>query len=470
MKRVARWQARVGDALRVLGHQLANLFRGRAVHVVFTGTDRDTLNALVEIVRRSIPEWRLSAAPLAAAETEDAFRKLVSSWALSDINDVAGIQSTVGRYRDIVVVAATADPRDSVCSRGPRPPHQFLDSAEYSIEPVQLSLTAPGVLPRFEALDLLRTHESVTLLEITRDELHNSTRVIEKILGVVPRSGNERSRSVDSGPLSFESWAAINDTVDRVAGQLALHPELDARAVQEGYPPASSVVSPTRLRRSVTRGTVIAFHTPDEVYRKEAARLKSTLDALELAYRFVEVTPHENWVRTTLSKPSWIIGLREEISGPLLYIDVDALVHEDPWPVLSNVNADVAGHVTPRGEFTSGTVLINDTDGARRLLHRWRELAEARRDADSGELEATGENGDQGLLKQAVVESEENGGSEFSFERLPVNLTFIFDRVDTTYLRGPVIIEHLQASRESSGHEKRLARRRERLRELQNKP
>ena len=98
MKRVARWQARVGDALRVLGHQLANLFRGRAVHVVFTGTDRDTLNALVEIVRRSIPEWRLSAAPLAAAETEDAFRKLVSSWALSDINDVAGIQSTVGQH------------------------------------------------------------------------------------------------------------------------------------------------------------------------------------------------------------------------------------------------------------------------------------------------------------------------------------------------------------------------------------
>ena len=469
MKRLQQWWSRVFDALRLIDHYILNIVRGRSIHLVLTGTDRDALDTLVHTVA-GVHRLRVPQQPTRASDTQNNPRKFVATWHLADLTDFESVRQSVGRYRTICVVVATADPRDSICSEDPRLPHQSPDSADYSIEGAALSLTAPGVLPRFRALDVLRKQADIRFLELTKEQLQNPAQVLSSVGSVVGRRGKKfpGTPSTRAGALTppTSPWFTDGDRIRRVAAQLLVHPELEARATAEGYPPADKLVDAKQLERPVTRGTIIAFHTPDEVYRTEAARLKSTLDKLNLAYRLVEVAPHENWVRTTLSKPSWIIELREQLTGPLLYIDVDALVHEDPWPVLSRIEADVAAHVTPRGEFTSGTVLINDTQGARRLLARWRELAEARRDQDRGDLEATGENGDQGLLKEAVVESEKAGGTAFAFHRLPPNLTYIFDRVETTYLEGPVLIEHLQASRESSGHEKRLARRRERLAQL----
>lgn len=473
MKRVQRWWGQVFDALRLVDQRILNSVRGRGIHLLLTGTDRETLKVLVHTLSGE-SGLRIPPQPTRAKDTQNDPRKVVVSWGLEDLTDFQAVQDSVGRFRHIHVVAATADPRDSVCSEDLRLPNQHMDSADYSIEGPQLSLTAPGVLPRFQALDQLRDNTRVNLLEITRADIAEPTRVLSSLAELLGSSGKrvKASEGKEAGERTppDTDWFKNAESIRRVASQTRLHPTLEERAIQEGYPAASSLVDQKQLKHPVKRGTIIAFHTPDEVYRNEAARLKKTLDRLNLSYRFIEVTPHENWVRTTLSKPSWIRALREELNGPLLYIDVDALVHEDPWPVLSRVDADVAAHVTPRGEFTSGTVLINDTEGARKLLARWQELAEARRDQDRGDLEATGENGDQGLLKEAVLESEATGGRAFSFHRLPPNLTYIFDRVETTYLEGPVIIEHLQASRESSGHEKRLARRRERLKELDSRP
>ena len=473
MKRLKRWWGQVFDALRLVDHRILNAVRGRGIHVLLTGTDRDALHTLVDLVSQA-SGLRVPPHPTRAQDTQNDPRKIVVSWGLDDLTDFQSVRDSVGRFRRVVVVVATADPRNSVCARDRSVPHQPMDSADYSIEGAQRSLTAPGVLPRFRGLDELRQQTPNDLLEVAQSDLRNPSQVLSSLAHLLGSGGKRlRSSRVGGGEdltASQQDWFDNTESIRQVAAQIRLHPELEERATKEGYPAASALVDQKQLRRPVKRGTIIAFHTPDEMYRNEAARLKKTLDRLDLAYRFVEVTPHENWVRTTLSKPSWISELRDELKGPLLYVDVDALVHEDPWPVLSRVDADVAAHVTPRGEFTSGTVLINDTPGARRLLSRWQELAEARRDKDRGELEATGENGDQGLLKEAVLESEGAANAAFTFHRLPPNLTYIFDRVETTYLEGSVIIEHLQASRESSGHEKRLARRRERLKELDSGP
>lgn len=473
MKRLRQRWGQVFDALRLIDHRILNAVRGRAIHLLLTGTDRDALNTLVEVVSQ-VSGLGVPPRPTRAQDTQNNPRKVVVSWGLDDLTDVQSVRDSVGRFRRVVVVVATADPRDSVCSKDPSVRDQPMDSADYSIEGTQRSLTAPGVLPRFRALDQLRQENSSDLLEMSPADVLEPSEVLAALADLLGSSGKRFRNSSASGVQdlgdSRPKWHENTESIRRVASQIRLHPELEERAMHEGYTVASSLVDEKQLRRPVKRGTIIAFHTPDAIYRNEAARLKKTLDRLDLSYRFVEVTPHENWVRTTLSKPSWISDLREELKGPLLYVDVDALVHEDPWPVLSRIDADAAAHVTPRGEFTSGTVLINDTEGARKLLARWQELAEARRDQDRGELEATGENGDQGLLREAVLESEAAEETTFTFHRLPPNLTYIFDRIETTYLEGPVIIEHLQASRESSGHEKRLARRRERLRELDGGP
>jgi hypothetical protein len=263
------------------------------------------------------------------------------------------------------------------------------------------------------------------------------------------------------------SWTANDNSTRRAIQQIQLSPELESTAVEMGYPKAENLVPKRDLVVDITPGTVIAFHTPDEVYRAEAARLKSTLDRLGLDHHFFEVEPEKNWVRTTLLKPSWIARAREELSGPLLYIDVDAIVHEDPWPYLQQLSVDMAAVVYDNGQLNSATLWIADTLGARMVLDEWQRRADQRRGLDVGGLEASGDNGDQGVLKEAVLAEEQEQTPRFSFGRLPSNLAYIFDRTESTYLVGPVIIEQLQVSRESFGHTKRLERRRDRLKELE---
>ncbi len=86
------------------------------------------------------------------------------------------------------------------------------------------------------------------------------------------------------------------------------------------------------------------------------------------------------------------------MSGPLLYIDVDAFVHNDPWPYLSQFDGDMAAVFYNNAQLNSATLLINDTKNAREVLSRWKDLADKRRDADHGDLEASGDNCDQGVL------------------------------------------------------------------------
>jgi hypothetical protein len=165
-------------------------------------------------------------------------------------------------------------------------------------------------------------------------------------------------------------------------------------------------------------------------------------------------------------KPTWIAPARERLSGPLLYVDVDAYVHADPWPYVTDMEADMAAFVDESGQLKSGALWINDTPGARLILSEWAKGAGNRCGLDQGNLENSGDNGDQGVLKLVVEAEEEEDNPAFSFGRLPSNLCAVFDRTHQ-YRFGPLVIEQLQVSREAKyRRSKRLSRRHERLREL----
>lgn len=311
----------------------------------------------------------------------------------------------------------------------------------------------------------------VEVVEVSRKQLETHPgeviRRLSEVVGVSSVVGpslahiGEEIQPMPQIPL----WPETQATLQRVARQIQLAPELESRAVAMGYLPAVDIVDESELQPAVPVGTVIAFHTPDEVYRAEAQRLRSTLDRLGLAHRFFEVQPEKNWVRTTLLKPIWMSEARETLVGPLLYIDVDAFVHQDPWPYLSQYSGDLAA-VYNDGILNSATIWINDTPGARQLLKRWVEHSNIRRGDDTGQLQQTGEDSDQTVLRNIVDAAEANGDREVIFERLPSNMAHIFDQQTNGWVVGPVIIEQLQASRESTRHAKRLERRRRRLREL----
>ena len=475
MKRLQAWWATLVDNVVVALQRLVSVFLGGSPwHIVITGPDVVGMKHLALELGRLIPELQLSSTQQSAADTAQNFSGAVASVDLDDITRSRLIEKTIGRFRKAVVLAPTADPRDMVCAKWPELPHQWAEGFDYRFllgNEGTKSFTEPGVLPRFDGLADWR-NTGATIISPPREELEDDIasvfhRLADALGGVRSRRIRAalRAAAASAAPLPISArWHENKDTAQRVLRQISLAPALEEGVKSLGYDPTLSL---TKARPPKTNGgTIIAFHTPDEVYRAEAARLKSTLDALGLDYKFFEVTPEGNWVRTTLLKPHWISKARDELAGPLLYIDVDAFVHNDPWPYLSQYDGDMAAVVYNNAQLNSATLLINDTANARKVLSHWRDLADKRRDADRGDLEASGDNGDQGVLKIAVLNDETSGTGSFAFQRLPVNMAYIFDRTET-YCVGPIFIEQLQASRESGGHDKRLARRRERLLQLE---
>lgn len=474
MKRLrAVWSTLINRVLTAAQLLISVVRGGKPWHIVISGPDLVGMKHLAIELGRLVPELRISSQGLPAADTQSAFSDVVVSVDADDITRSSEILRTLGRRRNLIVVAPTADPRDMVCAKWPELPHQWADSYDYRFligEGGSKSFTEPGVLPRLEGLSRWRS-SGVPVLSPRREELEEDlSSVIGQIADALKGRRAQKVRSTlraasaSATPLAKSPrWYEDTESARRVVQQVALAPALENESTGLRYADTKSLTKARRPR--VARGTIIAFHTPDEVYRAEAARLKSTLDALGLDYKFYEVKPEGNWVRTTLLKPHWISQARDELAGPLLYIDVDAFVHNDPWPYLSQFDGDMAAVVYNNSQLNSATLLINDTARARDVLNDWKALADQRRDADQGDLEASGDNGDQGVLKIAVLNDETTGQGSFAFQRLPVNMAYIFDRTET-YCVGPVYIEQLQASRESGGNDKRLARRRERLLQL----
>ncbi len=163
----------------------------------------------------------------------------------------------------------------------------------------------------------------------------------------------------------------------------------------------------------------------------------------------LKVYPAGDWLQIVRSKVSFLIEQRAQTEGALLYVDVDAWFHSDPWPHLVELDVDVSFAVLLDGKARSGTIYLADTPGARRFLLDWQ-----------ARLEANPQAWDQRPLDD-VVRDHRDGALSYRWANLPPGLCYIFDRGEETAGAGVVpVIEHLQASREltAQGKPKQLRR------------
>lgn len=187
---------------------------------------------------------------------------------------------------------------------------------------------------------------------------------------------------------------------------------------------------------------VIGYYTPD--YRGEANRLAVSLQRLRLDYTLTPVPDLGRWHDNAQFKPRFLRQLREQVSGPLLYIDADAVCHSDPWPYLRNIKAGIAVHyhqINPKyplshspdatEELRAGTMLLSDDAATRYILAAWDQM--------QSEQPAKW---DQTLL-QTLLSAPQMG----PVWRLPVSFTYIFDSSRVHHPGVTPVIEHLQASR-----------------------
>jgi hypothetical protein len=203
-------------------------------------------------------------------------------------------------------------------------------------------------------------------------------------------------------------------------------------------------------------GNIVGFYTSNSMYEHEATRMVASATRLGLIVHTTPVDSAGSWVRNAALKPTFLIEARRAHRGPLLYVDVDAVFHRDPWSVLASFDCDVAVYREDENRVISATILLNDTPAAMRLLHVWKERCD--RDPDEW---------DQVVLQQILDEDRASGDPQYKVGALPVSFCWIFDRLSNARSDG-VYVEQLQASRQAKAHEKRgrnkrLERRQQRI-------
>ncbi|MEX0409808.1 methyltransferase domain-containing protein [Aquibium sp. LZ166] len=336
-----------------------------------------------------------------------------------------------------------------------------------------VTYSSPGLLRVSEAIRLARTAYPERTLVVRCEDIDRDPELIRHALSSFtglpmrrPFSGLLQHPKLSRRPWpSLSDWQINEKDAARLVRQFRLAPELNDLREEWGYAARadlawlSALGDAARCGFDDTQGTIFCYHTDDTFYASEVARLRRSVEVLGLKLDITVVPPTQDWLSAVRLKPIVLLEARKRIRGPLLYIDSDAIVHRTPWPYLRGYCGDIAVAGHPRQAIISGTIFLNDTEGAIQLLEEWIAVQDANPD-----------HWDQHSLEHLVLRHGKASGPH-RIEYLPPELCRVFDRVYPRPIE-PIepIIEHLQASRERFAGETEvnvnLTRRRQRIAEV----
>lgn len=187
----------------------------------------------------------------------------------------------------------------------------------------------------------------------------------------------------------------------------------------------------------------VSFCTENTPYEQEIQYLQASCEVFGIEYSFDTVPSGGSWEINCAFKPIYLLKKMEEKKRPLLWVDADAVFVRPPRE-LPEFTSDLAVRVRPEcdnehpSKIASGTVFVNATEEARRLLTRWAsECLRLLQDKNR-----TKEIWDQDVLRKILF--EESAGNWVS---LPTEYCMIAGHPDDEkHCKEPVIV-HKQASR-----------------------
>ena len=385
-------------------------------------------------------------------------------------------KSPVGEANEVVYLLMMQDPRDLLIERDDK--GRFVRSFDRA-----LRISAKGI-PTFSDQGLLAAHRLLRratrayprALVIRQEDVEIQPALVQAAIAGV--TGLSFRKSFEKLISAMSEWAQArgvmgdekpnldDEAAARLVRQYRLAPELFEMLEETGYARKGQHLWYQRLAAKYpqglddTPGTIVGFYTGGTRYEAEARRLAASVEALGLPIHLEKVPPIDEWLTAVRHKPIVLRELRERLRGPLLYIDVDAVVHSNPWPYLRGYDNDVAVAGHRDEQIISGTILFNDTSGAAKLIDDW--IA-----AQSADPAAW----DQHALQTVALSDKADKGYQVDF--LPPEMCKVFDR----RYQPPVeaVIEHLQASRERNadsgddGLVTQLARRHARISEIEGR-
>ena len=407
-----------------------------------------------------------------------------------DIFSIDQIRSALGRNgRGRFFLLTVRDPRSIMVSRHASYDRQPFIGHVYSlhVHPDHVSFTDPGLCDYAEAVRHTLARTDISCRMIRYEKLVKTTALCQKtIAGWTGLSFARDFASFHEQPISDRLMRPLNGVRPvepgrrhswkdpahaarlvrefRLAPALFDHLEALGYESDRGWFDRLAAIAPEGL--DDRRGTIVAYYTDDDVYRGEARRLVASLSRLGLPVVMTEIPSGQGWLNTVRRKAAFLADQRSTLSGPLLYLDVDAIVHRDPWPYLRGLSEDVGVTVLRDGKMRGGTIYLADTIGARAFLADWQRR-----------IEADSHAWDQWPLDD--IQRDIRGGADlgYTMNLMPPSMCGIFDfyrKRRASHEDKPVYIEHLQASRENRAEEandsvrQALHRRRTRITEIES--
>ena len=396
---------------------------------------------------------------VSALETTRILNKDIISNSEIDIINFEKISSLFGSSRCLKIIFLVRDPRDLISSFHPSAPGQFFQGYDYCLflKDNIKSYTNPGILTIYNSIKSIE-NSNVNIIKIKNENLNQSLeKEIKKLVNFINfdfSCGRERFDEIFSGldipEEKFEKQKIFSDSPSwvkderliRVFRQIELCSDIEKIACTLGYPSLDEILEKYGITISsltINYGTIVLFHTDDDLYKHEANRCIKYIEKLGLKYDVTVIPKKSQWVENCAMKSKILLDARKRLRGPILYVDVDAVIHKDPWPYLSQYEGDFGVYFHSNGELMSGTILINDTQKAMGLLQEW--VASQ----DSSPLEW-----DQKVLEELISSYEKNdnsGTGKINIQRLPPSFCYVFDKLYSSF-HGEIFIEHLQASRQ----------------------
>ncbi|MCB1085110.1 MAG: hypothetical protein KDK60_03305 [Chlamydiia bacterium] len=122
--------------------------------------------------------------------------------------------------------------------------------------------------------------------------------------------------------------------------------------------------------------TVISYFTENTGYEEEVKGLIASCKAHNLPTSIDPIPHFGSWEKNCCFKPSYILKKLEELNRPLLWLDADAIAFKRPTlfeTMKEDIGVRIVDHLPDDhpSKVISGTIFINNTTGARRLLHEW---------------------------------------------------------------------------------------------------
>jgi hypothetical protein len=125
--------------------------------------------------------------------------------------------------------------------------------------------------------------------------------------------------------------------------------------------------------------TFVTFYTND-AYLEDARRLERCCRHFGLAFEMVKGEELGSWKRNCNQKPGLLDRTRRRLSGPIVWLDSDCIVHERPEALLAARSEDAVlwkGGVSEKPYVSSQVMWWNDSPSARAMIADWAKLAAA---------------------------------------------------------------------------------------------